>query len=172
MDFRLVIIAIIAFAVGLPAILIALQAARSQQSANSTQHWSTTNGRIIASKVVESQQPVRRRPGLTTYRMMTFYGPHVTYDYVVAGKSYQANRLHVGQGLLSSESSDAERQAARYPTGNSVTVYFNPDNPAEATLSLKVASGTRILWLIALGLVVALVIVVIVVWNGGPITVR
>ena len=85
---------------------------------------------------------------------------------MVDGRLYQANRLQMRQALLSSEASDAQRQAVRYPVGGSVTVYYNP---ADATLSLKVATGTRILWLIALGLVLALVIVVVVVWNGGPI---
>ena len=41
----------------------ALQAIRGQQNASAAHNWLTTNGRIVTSNIVESQQRIRRQIG-------------------------------------------------------------------------------------------------------------
>ena len=81
--------------------------------------------------------------------------------------SYQADRLRIGESITSSDSRAAERTAASYPAGSNVTVYYNPDDPADATLDPRTTWGTRVLWIVAL-LMLAIAVAVVVVFLSSP----
>ena len=107
-----------------------------------SKHWPTTQGRIIASKVVAVQsfdsgdEPV----------------PNVRYKYSVDGHKFQGDKISltskspfswksVTKTLRETQSySSAEKIIKRYPIGSKVLVYYNPRNPKESVLQLGVES--------------------------------
>ncbi len=71
------------------------------------------------------------------------YKIHATYTYNVNGKDYRSDRLVIGP-TTSHNSRFTARSVAKEKglvTGNSVTVYFDPDNPRYATLTTGVGIG-------------------------------
>jgi hypothetical protein len=54
--------------------------------------------------------------------------PIVNYRYIVAGRDYLSNTLSFGDDFAQEDIFE------RYPPGRSVTVYYNPEKPWEATL--------------------------------------
>ncbi|NWG22557.1 MAG: DUF3592 domain-containing protein [Chloroflexi bacterium] len=140
----------------IPAVLIAVvaaivahQAYRAQRRVLDARQWVRTSGLIIYSGVRE--QLVRQPESIGSgYRMATRYAPHIVYRYTVNQADYQAERLTLGTTLLHSEEADAARDAARYQVGRMVTVYYDPDDPADATLNPRTGMGTMILWGVAL----------------------
>jgi hypothetical protein len=168
-DFRFVLISLIALPLGLVAFVIAAQAWRGQRQANAARVWPSTTGWVISSGVRETTVRQRIRTSTSRYRMATRYAPRVIYSYEVNGSSYQSERLFMGDSLLTSEVSEAEREAARFPVGDSVTVYYHPANPAEATLDPRPGWGTRVLWLTALTLLVMTLAIIIFIVTSPPI---
>ena len=59
-----------------------------------------------------------------------------TYRYQVQGRSYSSNVRSFGDGMTDSEVFE------QYPGGRGVTVYYDPDNPQEATLIKGVGTWT------------------------------
>jgi len=107
--------------------------------------------------------------GITTYRMTTGYVPQVVYAYMIDGARYQAERLRMGETIISSDTRAAERVVARYPAGSDVTVYYNPADPADATLDPRTTWGTRVLWMVALLMLMITAVVVGVFLSSPPI---
>jgi len=61
--------------------------------------------------------------------------PRVIYTYEVNGQLYQCDQIRAGDKFWSvSSGQTAYETIDRYPEGLDVTVYYNPANPAEATL--------------------------------------
>ncbi|MBI5825209.1 MAG: DUF3592 domain-containing protein [Chloroflexi bacterium] len=100
---------------------------RNQQSMayrQSTQTWLDTTGTILMSSVQSHR----------TGRSRSIY-PVVVYTYSVHGKSYQSQRIKAGEQFLNVRiSGQAQATVNRYPIGTTVTVYYNPSNPAECAL--------------------------------------
>ena len=69
--------------------------------------------------------------------------PDVTYRYTVDGKEYTgASDLGMpGFGNRTSRLETAEIIVRDYPPGTIITVYYNPDNPSESTLSHTLEYG-------------------------------
>lgn len=90
----------------------------------STQTWLSTTGTVLMSSVQSSH----------TGKSYSTY-PVVVYSYVVNGQSYQSQRIKAGEQFLSVRlAGEAQSTVARYPIGASVTVYYDPANPAESAL--------------------------------------
>ena len=77
--------------------------------------------------------------------------PNIRYRYTVRGRTYP-------HGQLATTGSYAAKLVSRYPSGQIVRVYYNPDQPQDATLrrqlplwvpSLQLVAGVRF---IAMGL--------------------
>jgi hypothetical protein len=61
--------------------------------------------------------------------------PKVIYTYEVRGQLFQCDQIRAGDKFWSVSSSQTAYQTIdKYPEGLDVTVYYNPANPAEATL--------------------------------------
>jgi hypothetical protein len=62
--------------------------------------------------------------------------PHIEYEYTVAAQKYRYDSIKAGDKFvsLSFTQSNAYEVVEKYPVGTRVRVYYNPDNPAEATL--------------------------------------
>jgi hypothetical protein len=90
-------------------------------------NWTSINGEVTSSGIEETEL----YDGEDTY---TGYCPSVSYEYVVNGKSYRADRIGVIRHC--GDSRDAGRAAAAYPIGHPVEVHYAPDNPADALLEV------------------------------------
>jgi hypothetical protein len=100
---------------------------RNQQSMayrQSAQAWQSVTGTIMMSSVQSSHSS----GSYSTY-------PVVVYQYEVRGQRYQSQRIKAGEQFLNVRiSGQAEATVQKYPIGSTVTVYYNPSNPAESVL--------------------------------------
>ena len=103
---------------------------RSQKSAAANaaaQSWPTTAGTILV-----SQTRWVRGPDNTSREV-----PVVTYQYAVAGQTYQGQTIRPGDAYLTISISGQARQiAARYPVGMILPIHYNPSNPSESALEV------------------------------------
>lgn len=101
--------------------------------ARKTRRWPMVEGTI------EQSAPTSEANGLP---------PHLLFSYTVAAHTYQ-RALEFPSGANSSPEFAAS-YAGKYPVGVKVPVYYNPDQPEQATLEPGLASGD---WMIfALGI--------------------
>jgi hypothetical protein len=97
---------------------------KSMAYRQSTQTWLNTTGTILMSSVQSSHSG----------NSHSIY-PVVVYSYAVNGQSYQSQRIRAGDQFLTVRvAGQAQATVARYPIGKSVTVYYDPANPAESAL--------------------------------------
>jgi hypothetical protein len=80
--------------------------------------WRTTTGTILASEVRDVDDG---------------YSPHVSYRYVVDGKTFNNDKLSPTE-YTTSVHSHVVRHAAKYKPGADVTVHYNVANPSESLL--------------------------------------
>jgi hypothetical protein len=99
---------------------------RSQQAKvvqQSAQSWLTTQGQVVLSRVEVS--------GGDT----TSVSPRVVYQYQIGAQTYQSEVIRAGSQYFNVTSSrQAYDTVDHYPVGATVTVYYNPANPAESAL--------------------------------------
>lgn len=169
MDMRWLLSVLVGVPMGLAAAIMAHQAFSAQKQAWLARNWPQTEGTIISTQVKSSRVRVRRGSS-SGYRMTTRYEPQVIYRYLAHGNRYESKRLHFGDTVGYSGPGPAEKILTRYPVGTSITVYYNPDNPAEATLSPKTGWATTVYWLIAILLFFMTVMVIYAIIANGPIT--
>jgi len=100
---------------------------RNQQSTvyrQKVQSWPGASGMVLTSSVQS------RRTG----RSVSIF-PVVVYQYEVNGKTYQSQTIRAGEQFMNVRViGQAQATAARYQAGATVTVYYNPENPAESVL--------------------------------------
>jgi hypothetical protein len=99
----------------------------------SAQNWPTAPGVILSSVVQEDEN--RNAVG----KIAVSFIPVVTYEYTLHDKTYQCERVTFGAPGY--DYINATNVVQHYPKGAQVTVYVNPDNPAEGVLSPKTATG-------------------------------
>jgi hypothetical protein len=100
------------------------QKARTVKQASRT--WPSTTGKIVKSRVE-----------LAGGRDMATVEARIMYEYQVGGRQYQCDQIHSGDKFFEMISKEETYDLVdRYPVGREVTVYYNPDNPAEAALEV------------------------------------
>jgi hypothetical protein len=109
----------------------------SRREAAQASAWPQIAGRIVSSSVEHYRQRVG---GARTGVLTTFYEAVVEYAYSVNGRDYHGTRLSFG-GKLAGAQALAEAQAARYPEDSQVMVHYDPMNPSNAVLDIKIAHG-------------------------------
>jgi hypothetical protein len=101
---------------------------RNQQSMSqrqSAQNWANTTGTVLMSSVQSSYSSTG---GSSIY-------PVVVYQFVVNGKMIQSQNIRAGDKYLKVNVSwQAQETVNKYPIGKQVTVYYDPNNPAECAL--------------------------------------
>ena len=106
-----------------------------------------TKGVVIGSESHEEPDRDRLLPGAMEYQAIVAYG------FTVGGEDKVGKRLRLVEFEGSSGKTRAEETLARYPLGSAVTVYYDPDDPNDCSLSLYGAGDTIgwgllvILWL-------------------------
>ncbi len=128
---------------------LVFSARRSNAQAQASQTWPSVMGKVTASSVEVSTSS--DSDGGTS----TSYYPAVTYDYEVLGHRYSSNRVVFGFRVGSGNRAQAQTVVDRYIPGNSIRVYYNPNNPGEAVLERTSQSSNIVKW-------IAILIVVIV----------
>ena len=86
--------------------------------------------------------------GVISTHWQLIYRPDVAYRYTVQGVDYQSNRISFGARVYASFDHFARQRLAGYRDGDSVTVFYNPENAAEAVLELR-AYGEWVVWALA-----------------------
>jgi hypothetical protein len=128
------------FSLGGVMVLALLWASRRQVAEASG--WQQTAGHIVSSSVEHYRQRVG---GARTGSLVTFYEAVVEYAYSVNGHDYHSTRLSFG-GKMAGSKQRAEAAAARYPEGSQVMVHYDPKNPANAVLEVRIAQG--VMWIV------------------------
>jgi hypothetical protein len=106
--------------------------------------WHEAPGRIRSSGIEE----VEMTPRDASRRGRRGFRSRVIYSFTVNGQTYGGDRVAFGANAASTLPRLISGAAGRYPAGSHVTVYYNPDNPAEAVLERR-ASGLMIVWVLA-----------------------
>lgn len=127
---------------------------KNMRKANQSKNWMTTPGKVLFSDVdVQYSTNADDEP-------VKMYQAKVVYEYDVFGMHYEKDRIAFNTGMRSSNYKKHAAIAAAYPAGNSVIVYFNPDDPEDSVLETKVQSPTTSIFialvLIAIGLVITI----------------
>lgn len=118
-------ISVAAILVGLFATAIFGFSAYSIWRGLSTLRWTSTQGKVLESKVVRSLMASEDKgPG---------YEPSVQYEYSVAGKEYKGSQIALVQALRFTRGR-AEDIARQYREGSRVTVYYDPKDPSSSVL--------------------------------------
>lgn len=115
-----------------------------QREALALRTWPSTAGEVVSSELRsfrEWKENVER----------TLYRPGVIYRYTVAGREYTSDRYSLGADTAWGTPEVVQKLLERFPVGGAVTVFYNPQAPAEAVLERRVRGGWLI-WLLAAGL--------------------
>lgn len=98
--------------------------------------WPSTEGQVVLATVDVS---VSTDDEGGTSRS---YAPRVVYTYSFIGQQYTSDQVVIGSSWKYPTRARAEAKLA-YRSGQQVTVYYNPDNPAQAVLE---PGATRGVW--------------------------
>lgn len=134
-------VAIFVLLIGVAAVVGGITLMSASRKARS---WPVTNGRITERSVGPSTTTGASRPG-------RYFEPRVTYDYTVAGKSYQGHRI--GLATEAFDEDKARKVVDELP--DAVEVHYDPANPGDAVLQPS-SIGMSLLVLI-FGVIAALV---------------
>ena len=102
-------------------LIVVIVLAAVRRKIRAAQDWPSTGGLVLVSEV-------RDEGGETGWRA------NVVYRYEVGGRVYQNSRIAVAVEYGVHSFQAQERLAARFPAGSQVTVYYDPQNPADAAL--------------------------------------
>jgi len=111
--------------------------ANSKKKAGASQHWPSAPGRITVSDVRQSSST--DDDGHISYS----YYPRVEYEYSAAGQTYTSKQVAFG-GVKGYGSPDKARaDLGKYPVGQPVTAFYNPEKPSEAVLERIAGPGAK-----------------------------
>ena len=120
---NLIIVMLAMFAAG---IFMLARGGYEIKGAHGTGNWPSTTGKITSSSV---RKETRRESNKTS----TVYYPSVQYRYQIDGRPYTSSRIAFGNAS-GGRKSFAQDVAEKYPSGQKVTVYYDPDDPQYAIL--------------------------------------
>jgi hypothetical protein len=102
--------------------------------ARAASRWPTAPGTVLSSRA-ESRRILTQTGGSQT---TTVWSPLVEYSYRVGERSYHGSRVAFGPEVAGGRDL-AEQTVQRYPEGATVSVHYDPSNPAHATLETVMA---------------------------------
>lgn len=88
--------------------------------------WPTTEGKVLSSKVTEIPDPQDKHN--------TLYKADILFEYSVSGTKYSSNEPFGLLPAVSDQKVYADQTVQKYRVGESVTVYYNPGDPADSSL--------------------------------------
>jgi Protein of unknown function (DUF3592) len=126
---------------------------KNRRLARESEFWPSAGGTVLASEI--AKRTIRSKQGTNTY-----YTPLVRYRYRVGGADHESTVIRFGD-LESGSAKFAEEYVARYPTGATVSVRYDPKEMSRATLETQSAGATQI-WTGIFFIVVPLIIVIVI----------
>lgn len=114
-----------------PVGVIVLVAAYKSRQARATRNWPSAPGIVVTSELEVRTIKVFDRNRETGFRFEERNFANIVYQYEVAGQTHSSSRVAIGADR---GNSGVAETIARYPAGRRVSVYYNPDNPADAVL--------------------------------------
>jgi len=114
--------------------------------------WPSVKGRVVAS--TSTRRNVKGAGADSTDTEVRNFA-NVVYEYKIAATTYRGDRVSVAEDTGNLEVAET---LAKYPVGQEVTVYYNPNNRAEALLERDVPS---FLWKGAAGIVLGLCAIIV-----------
>lgn len=142
----------VTFLIGFSLFVIMLSRVFTKQT-RAMKKWPTTDGRVIRSAVTTTVQHHSRPNSARRSYDVTMYVPRIVYSYEAGGHTFESD--DIGWSTSSNRSSVAEKYVKRYPLHAPVRVFYNPDDPAQATLSPSMGMIPLVLWFIAGGMAFA-----------------
>lgn len=118
---------------GIPAVIVG-GALWLQLQALQTARWPSVPGRVVVST---TEMRRVKNVGMDVSDSTPRDFAKIVYEYTIAGQTYRSGRI--GLGIDSGDFEVAERMA-RYPRGQAVTVYYNPNKRSEAILERSIPS--------------------------------
>ncbi len=103
------------------------------RSGQASAEWPTVSGTISSGRVQS-----HRRDGRTEYM------PQVQYSYQVGNRTFTGTRITVSDVYQRNRGS-AEDILRKFPAGATVTVYYDPDDPAMAVLEQGMPGNVKVL---------------------------
>lgn len=104
----------------------------SYLSSRSAQSWPTVTARVVSSEIKVSKKAAGIRGGRTLWS--DYYTANVQYDYVVDGKHYTGDRIHLASDVCGFDRSVAEQWIRKCPQGASITVHVAPQKPSRSVI--------------------------------------
>ena len=126
---------------GIIGVVILVKYFRDKKKTDESQSWSSASGKITESYM-------RREASMESGS--TIYYPEVQYDYEFLGTKYTGDRISFGGSSGNSNRKKSEETLAKYPIGQNVTIYYNPNNPEDAVLERKMGTGGTVFLIIGI----------------------
>jgi hypothetical protein len=167
MDFRYLLILIVGMFMLITIGGLIAQVWPGQWQLFAARAWSATTGWVVAANV--RQKLVRVRGAGLSYRMATSFSAQIVYRYEVHGVTYENDRVAFGQVVGASGTGWAEKQVDRYPVGSQITVYYDPNDPANSVLKRGFSWSVAILWMVIIVLLLVLGAIVVMILSSPPI---
>ena len=140
-------------------LLTAYATVRMRVKVGQSHKWPTVPGKIVASEL-ESDTNRHDQKRITTYAAA------IRYAYEVDGKPYESDQIQLGGSSETSQPEEFEGMVKRYPEGKRVKVYYDPADPATATLEPGEMGGIFNMAMVAGGFIlVGGVIVALTIWG-------
>jgi|LSQX01.3.fsa_nt_gb hypothetical protein len=108
-------------------VFVLVMNARDRKKAQASMGWPSVEGKIL-------EQHVRVDMTSDEDGTRVSYVPEALFGYAVEGSSYTGKRIEFGMEPSFNVREKAENFLTPYPTGSTVTVFYNPENPQEAVL--------------------------------------
>jgi hypothetical protein len=105
-----------------------------------SQSWPAARGRVVEGSVYETAIYLPKGGRAVQYHA------NLVYEYAVSGRVYRSNHFNIDGPQVYSFRRRAESHVAKWPPGTAVTVFYDPAQPARATLTRK-AQRIEALWL-------------------------
>ncbi len=136
-------------------VFLIIRTRKSKEKAEASQNWPSTLGQVTQARIRRDMDMDEDGPSRYTYV------PVVEYTYEVGGQSYTSRAVRFGFNPTFNNEAKAQAALAPYPVGGQVTVYYNPDNPAEAVLE-RSAGGSNV------GLILGIIFIAVSVCLACP----
>jgi len=95
--------------------------------------WQTTDA-VITSSEIQKNETRKKTPGSSTYKTRITYQPKVTFIYTIDGKEYRGDRINFSYQSYS-DIKEAKEIQGSYPVDKEISVFYNPEDPAESVVS-------------------------------------
>ncbi|HSM24294.1 MAG TPA: DUF3592 domain-containing protein [Anaerolineaceae bacterium] len=112
-----------------------IKLAKNYAKLRQSQHWNTTDGKIIFSDL--DAQISTDDEGYQT----TTYLAKIYFSYELDGITYESDRINFDYGMRTSNLRKQQSIVEQYPVGTMVPVYYDADDPSQAVLEKRV-NGT------------------------------